>query len=219
MSQRSLAEEHLRVIRSLMEKATIYRTISAPAALIGGLLGVLGAAFLHFIFSTPRAADETSCWFLCTWLGVLALAAVSNTAFLHRAARHRGELFLSPGMRLALVAMAPGLLCAAFFTFIFGGGFALHWLPAIWMLCYGMALLATSHFAPRSILILGWCFLASGLTSVYLLVVAAAEGRGYLHGMSGSNILMGLTFGVYHLIYAACTWPRDSAEATTLAAD
>ena len=38
MPTRSEAEEHLRVIRSLMEKATIYRAISAPTALLGGVL-------------------------------------------------------------------------------------------------------------------------------------------------------------------------------------
>ena len=39
MNERTRAEEHLRVIRSLMERATIYRAISAPTALVGGLLG------------------------------------------------------------------------------------------------------------------------------------------------------------------------------------
>jgi hypothetical protein len=173
--------------------------------LIGGLLGILGAVFLHFIISSLSKEDEPTSWFLYTWLGVLALAALSNTTFLHRAARERGELFFSPGMRLALAAMAPGLLCAAFFTVIFGAGPGLHLLPAIWMLFYGMALLATSHFAPRSIVILGWCFLASGLGSVILI------GE---HGLIRSNLFMGLTFGLYHLVYAACTWPRRSAEAT-----
>ena len=41
------AEEHLRAIRLLMERATIYRAISAPTALVGGLLSVgLAAAML-----------------------------------------------------------------------------------------------------------------------------------------------------------------------------
>jgi hypothetical protein len=37
MSERSAAEEHLRVIRSLMERTTIDRAISAPTALVGWL--------------------------------------------------------------------------------------------------------------------------------------------------------------------------------------
>jgi len=37
------AEEHLRVIRSLMEKATIYRAVSAPTALAGAIARLSGA--------------------------------------------------------------------------------------------------------------------------------------------------------------------------------
>jgi hypothetical protein len=42
------AEEHLRVIRSLMEKATIYRAISAPTAFVGGLASLLFGGSLFF---------------------------------------------------------------------------------------------------------------------------------------------------------------------------
>ncbi len=38
------AEEHLRVIRSLMEKATIYRAVSAPTALAAGMAALIVAA-------------------------------------------------------------------------------------------------------------------------------------------------------------------------------
>ena len=38
MIDHSNAEEDLRVIRTLMERATIYRAISAPTALVAGLL-------------------------------------------------------------------------------------------------------------------------------------------------------------------------------------
>ena len=40
MDERQRAEEHLRVIRTLMERATIYRAISAPTALAGGLIAL-----------------------------------------------------------------------------------------------------------------------------------------------------------------------------------
>ncbi len=42
MATHSEAEEHLRVIRSLMERGTIYRAISAPVALAGGLCSIGG---------------------------------------------------------------------------------------------------------------------------------------------------------------------------------
>ena len=207
MSQRLQAEEHLRVIRSLMEKATIYRAISAPAALIGGLLAVIGATVLNFDPSPSR--------FLETWLVVLVLAALSNLAFLYRAARLRQERFFSPGMRLALVAMAPGLLSAAFLTIAFGRGSGVMWLPFFWMLCYALALLSTTHFAPRSIAILGWCFLSSALVLHFIPFPRWFGGDvGQSGFIKGCNHVMGVTFGLYHLIYAACTWPRKTQSAT-----
>ncbi|HEX8311606.1 MAG TPA: hypothetical protein VF614_09835, partial [Chthoniobacteraceae bacterium] len=214
MSQRLQAEEHLRVIRSLMEKATIYRAISAPAALIGGLLALLGAAALHFNVSSDRSFANLDSFFLLTWLMVLALAAMSNIAFLHRAARERRELFFSPGMRLALVAMAPGLVSAAFITIAIANRSGVISLPPIWMICYAMALLATSHFAPRSIAILGWCFLVSGLASAVTQPGFIGENGTYSGAIKSGNILMAATFGLYHLIYAACTWPRQTADTT-----
>ena len=45
MNEPARAEAHLRVIRSLMERATVYRAISTPTALVGCVLA-LGAATL-----------------------------------------------------------------------------------------------------------------------------------------------------------------------------
>jgi hypothetical protein len=46
MHERERAEEDLRVIRTLMERATIYRAISAPTALAGGVLAVTLTAII-----------------------------------------------------------------------------------------------------------------------------------------------------------------------------
>ena len=86
------------------------------------------------------------------------------------------------------------------------------------MLFYGVGLLATFHFAPRSITRLGWAFLAAGMGSFYLVLTEKVEAFVAPHatGMSGThlsaNILMAATFGLFHLIYAACTWTRRPAE-------
>jgi hypothetical protein len=45
MSTTEAALENLRIIRSLMEKAHIYRAVSAPAALTGGLLALAASAW------------------------------------------------------------------------------------------------------------------------------------------------------------------------------
>jgi hypothetical protein len=209
MPNRTDAEEHLRIIRSLMEKATIYRAISSPTALAGGFFALLGCVALRQLTPHPiRDANDFAVPFLCTWLVVLFLTLCANTFFLWRGSKLRQESFLSSGMRLALIAMLPGLLCALFFTVLFSQGRNVFWLPPIWMISYAVALLATKHFAPRSIMFLGWAFLLAGMVSYYLLFVWDFSWGGPNHLATGSNLLMGLTFGLFHLLYAVCTWPR-----------
>ncbi len=207
MPIREEAEENLRIIRSLMERATIYRAVSAEAALGGGLLALAGASVLIYIFDPGQSLSGYARAFTVVWGLVFLLAGLCNVGFLLRAARLRGEDFFSSGMKLALRAMAPGLLSGAFFAFLLGpfseGVFAL---PPFWMLCYGVALLATSHFAPRSLVVLGWCFLLAAFAGFYLQSSSA-------WGMPVSaSLLMGLTFGGFHLIYALSAWPRRKRE-------
>jgi hypothetical protein len=206
------AEEHLRIIRSLMEKATIYRAISAPTALVGGILASMGAViFGGRSFGgaeVPGSGWVGAGWFIVPWLGILFLTVMANTFFLWRGSRLRGEAFGSSGMRLALLAMLPGMLCGFCFTVIAWRANWVDWLPSVWMICYGVALLATKHFGPRSMMILGWSFLVVGLGSSWALV-SGEFGDGGLRGIwGGGNGLMGVTFGLFHVIYAGCTWGR-----------
>jgi hypothetical protein len=201
--ERSKAEEDLRVIRSLMERATVYRAISAPAALVAGLLSIFAAGA---IYRRPVHGRV----FAAVWLIVLALAVVTNAFFIWREARNDGRPFISSGMKLALRAITPNLLIAAavtvwFFTTGYKGA-AEQELVAVWIAFYGLALLSTGLFAPRSLVCLGWAFL---LTALVLLALRNVVGD---LPANLPNIAMGITFGLYHLIYAVSAWPRKRAD-------
>jgi len=206
MATRNTAEEHLRIIRSLMEKATIYRAISAPTALVGGCAGILAAAFFHFSWRPGDYRQAESHLFLGCWLSALAIAAVGNIHFLRADAQRRGEKFVSAGMRAALWALWPSYLVAATITILCRN--SAEFLPVWWMLLYGLGLLGTQHFAPRSITLLGWAFLIAGL----LAMIGSHWAETYVGREDGillaGNLLMGLTFGGFHLIYAVCAWSR-----------
>jgi hypothetical protein len=210
MPTRSDAEEHLRIIRSLMEKATIYRAISAPTALAGGVCTAVFGTWLHFYWRSlppPTVLDgEGSDWlFIRGWLGVLAVTCAANIWVLWRDARRRGEPFVSAGMKQALKCLVPPMLVGGFVTFLFGE--RPFYLPFVWMIFYGLALLATTPFAPRSIPRLGWVFLLAGFVTFCL--------RGKAAVVTDPNLLMTATFGLFHLIYAACTWPRQAPASDT----
>lgn len=197
------ANEQLRVIRSLMERATVYRAISAPTALVGGILSIVASIILTRA-DMMSGADLNR--FIGGWLLVLVVTLVANTWFIHLKARREGGKIFSSGLRLAIRSALPVLLIAAALT-------TNAWrdddpvqelvLPIVWMCCYGLALLSTATFAPRSLIVLGWIFLASGLITGGILDLDPN------HRIPlWPSLLMGVSFGAYHLIYAACTWPR-----------
>lgn len=211
---RNEAEEHLRVIRSLMEKATIYRAISAPTALVGGLAASSVGGWLAW---TADHKTERPLTFFGAWMAVLFITICSNAFFLRRDAHRRGESFISPGMKMALCALFPPHLIAAIITLVifalrntlYAAGLMLF-LPYCWCIFYGLSLLAMSHFAPRSINRLGWAFLVTGLATTTNAFLGAREVFG--GGERLADIIMAVTFGGFHLIYAACTWPRSAAK-------
>ena len=206
MSEHSKAEEDLRVIRTLMERATTYRAISAPTALVGGMLSILSAAFIHLSASpgSPLGRAIGPREFAFIWIDVLVLTVIANVFFVWREASRSARPFISSGMKLALGAIVPNLIVPMIFTIWFLrigylGAVELE-LVVVWVVFYGLALLSTALFAPRSLVLLGWVCLLTGVTVPVL--ANAFEGL----DSDVPNLVMGLTFGLYHLIYALFAW-------------
>jgi hypothetical protein len=213
MNERANAEENLRVIRQLMERVTIYRAVAAPSALVAGLLSLFAAGAVYFNNEVRLVLGRTvrPREFAVLWVVVLILAAIANAYFLWREAERDGRPFVSSGMKLALRAIAPNLLIPAAFTVWF---FQTGYLGAqelqlvtVWVAFYGLGLLATGLFAPRSLSALGWAFLLTALATPVL--------SDWIDRLTDDapDTIMGLTFGVYHLIYAAATWSSSSRAA------
>jgi hypothetical protein len=211
MTDSEFAHEQLRVIRSLMERATLYRAISAPTALVGGLLSLGGFATAYYA-KHHRQHALSSEEFLIVWLVILALTGLTNLVFLWRGSVHRQEPFFSAGMRCALTSLAPALIAAGMLTFLIHHPIQL---AVAWLTLYGMALLATQQFAPRSLVFLGAAFFVTGLgllpTWRHFFV---PPGHGEPSALVVSGILAA-TFGGYHLAYAAAVWAfgEERAEA------
>ena len=217
MSQTQAAIEHLRVIRSLMEKAHIYRAVSAPAALLGGVLA-LGATLWPVVHAAQTHGDAafSNASFLIIWHGILAACTVLNVALLAREAARRGQSLVSDGMKMALRAVSPPLIVGG----VLAGGLVI-WLQnltlaaLIWVLCYGLALLATASFSPKSITRLGWAFVIAGLV-LFLVWAANGEVRDLRTDLGPASLVMGLTFGLLHVVYAIAVFvsrPRGEKEA------
>jgi hypothetical protein len=210
-SLQGTALEHLRVIRTLMERAHIYRSVSAPAALIGGTLALV-VAVVGFKLNMFTRDGETasnafrSREFLFAWLGVLAVSGVANLLLLMREAGEKGQPAITDGLRMALRAIVPPLLTGGVL------GVCLIWFnedvelaALVWILCYGLALQATVSFAPPGIIRLARAFLIAG--QVLTVVWFWNGGLGmFQRDEAPASLFMGATFGLFHVVYGIAVY-------------
>lgn len=193
-----------------MERASLYRAVSAPAALMGGALS-LGAA----LFGWFRPAAE-SLTFLAVWTAVLFLTTVINLFLLTREAGGKGQPLITDGLRMALRALVPPLLTGG----VLGVGLIFDNLRTAgaltWILCYGLALQATVGFAPRSIIRLARAFLIAGQIMA-IFYFAGGHLASLLDDRELASLLLGLTFGLFHLAYgiAVCCSRTTTADPAT----
>src|SRR5262245_57136095 len=130
------AERNLVLIRSMMERATVWTGLPAYACFGAAACALAGCGYTAMRgvdFDMLKAASEL----LELWILVAGVAAVQVVAFTVMAARRRGEPAMSRLTWSILFAMAPGLFTGGVMTFVAS---CREW-PGLWMLCYGTALL------------------------------------------------------------------------------
>ncbi len=219
MTTQQTALEHLRVIRSLLEKAQVYRAVSAPAALCGGLMALGAAGYTFKIAQLDFSGRVEPMQFLAMWLVILAVSSVLNVLLLYRESAGRGQSFFSEGMRMAVRAFAPPMLVGGVL------GICLIWYhddvklaSLVWILCYGLALVAMKHFSPRSLTRLGRAFLVVG--TLLTLWYFKRGGLGFMQNDEApASLFLGLTFGLLHVLYAIAVFVRKPREAAIASDD
>jgi len=195
------ALEHLKVIRGMMEKATIYRALSAPAAIFGGFLAMLIG--YYFFVQDQKEIYLSGYKFFWTWVIALVVGDSFNGFLLFRRAKIEGINFFSSGLKHTCFACAPAAIAGGIISYEVVEQ-EVELCALVWVLCYGVSILAMGGAAPRSLRRLGWAFLVSGCV-IFLVWMkygpAFSPGLG-IHGPVGAaGIIMMLTFGLLHLIY------------------
>ena len=194
------AAEHLQVIRTLMERAAVYRRALAPVMLFNGVLGCT-AALLGWGLTIDSAKG-----FVFLWAGVAVVAIGGSLGLVRRQALKAGEAFWSPPTRRVTLAMLPAVVAGLILSGAVMGNFpsipselgsviATLWLPLAWVVLYGSGFHAAGFFMPRGMRLFGWAFVLGGCAGATLALPGVSWRVAWAHG------LMGFFFGLLHLAY------------------
>jgi len=205
------ASDHLQVIRTLMERAAVYRRALAPVMIYNGCLGLASAGgALALQITSPRT-------FILFWAGVAAAGLAGSFLLVRRQAMKDNEPFWSPPTRRVSEAMLPpvfagfALSLVVLFNdqervFAASPPMALWWLPSAWVILYGCAFHAAGFFMPRGMKLFGWIFILGGCAMFWL-------GSSRNMPPECGHGIMGLFFGVLHLAYGVYLYFTESRRA------
>lgn len=192
MEQNSAAE-NLHVIRTLMERAALYRRTLAPIMFFVGTVGVVACAG-----GLGLKIEETRT-FALWWLGAAAVAVAGAYLIARLQALKDREPFWSPPTRRVTQAIVPPLmagLCLSAPVLLLNPE-DMRWLfifPNA--LFYGCAVHAAGFFMPRGMKLFGWLIIVSAGLTWPLLPVFQTDPNPQC-----DHLLMGCLFGVLHLAY------------------
>ena len=194
------AAEHLQVIRTLMERSSVYRRALAPVMTFNGIIGTAAAvAGLALKIEAPRP-------FILFWAGVAVAALAGSFVLVRRQALKDSEPFWSPPTRRVTQAFLPPLVAGSLISGIIlmrsgpspsegMSALAMLWLPLGWLVLYGCAMNAAGFFMTRGIKLFGWAFILAGCALFAVDLPNGEQQRFVAHG------IMGIFFGVLHLAY------------------
>lgn len=180
--------EALGVIRRTMERATSFTAVPGWGNVLIGLTA-LGAAAVAVPVSRPGA------W-LALWLGEAALAlALGLGAMTLKARAAGGRLIDGPGRRF-LLRLAPSIVAGALVTAALWRADLLEPLPGLWLVFYGLGLVAGGTQAVPVVPVMGSAFVALGTGALF---APSAWGDAFMAaGFGGLSILFGALIALRH---------------------
>ncbi len=176
------AEADLRWIRTAIERAGAFTSISGWGEVAVGLTALLAAAI------APR--DVGSDRWVALWLGeALVAAAISVWSAALKAQRLGVPLFGAPGQRFTLAFATPAA-AGAVLTAALVRGHAFAFLPGTWLLLYGAAIAGGGAFSVPAVPAMGACFMVVGTAALFT-------------PTGWANAWLALGFGLVHVGFGA----------------
>ena len=177
------ADEHLRVIRSAMERAGSFTAVPGWGGVMMGVTA-LAAAWIASRAVTPQA------W-LSTWLAAAVLAFLIGCLAIRRKAIRSGTPLFGGSARRFATTLAPPMAAGAIATVALAGRGEIGILPGLWLLLYGAAVMTGGAASVRAVPMLGLTLMTFGAAAL-----AAPPGWGNLFLAAGFGGLQ-IGFGLY----------------------
>lgn len=181
------AADNLRFIREAMERAGSFTAVPGWGTVGMGAVALVAAAVAP---GRPSLAE----W-IGVWVAAAVLAsAIGGTAMVRKARAAEVPLLSGPGRRFGL-SLAPALVAGACLTVALLD-VAPSLLPGVWLLLYGVGLVAAGLFSIRAVPMMGLAFMALGVAALFL---PAVPGDGWLAaGFGGLHVGFGLYIARRH---------------------
>lgn len=170
-----------------MERAGSFTAVPG----LGGILMGLTACGAAIVASQQKSQHV---W-LAVWVLEMAVAlTIGVVATLWKARLTRTSIFTDPGRKF-LAGFAPSILCGALLTPpLFDAGL-LGVLAGVWLLLYGVAVIAGGAFSVKAVPAMGCGFLVLGAAALY----APASLR---------DVMLAAGFGGLHIVFGSWIWRR-----------
>jgi hypothetical protein len=173
------AMDNLKYIRQTLERAGSFTAVPGKGGVLMGVVAVLAA---RFAARQPSAAGWLAVW---TVAAIIAMAIGILGAAL-KSRRFHVPLFSGPGRKF-IAGFAPALVAGAVLTAVFYRAGISGFLPGVWLLLYGAAVLSGGSASVRIVPVMGACFMFVGTVALLL--------------PGWNDVLLPVGFGGLHLIF------------------
>jgi hypothetical protein len=180
------AMDNLKYIRQTLERAGSFTAVPGKEGVLMGIVAITASRI------AARQAGAGG------WLAVWTIAAVVAMAIgiegtVMKSRRFKMPLFSGPGRKF-IAGFAPAILAGAVLTAVLYRAGVSGFLPGVWLLLYGAAVLAGGSASVRVVPMMGACFMFVGTVALLL--------------PGWNDLLLPVGFGGLHLIFGTVIWTK-----------
>jgi hypothetical protein len=173
------AMDNLKYIRQTLERAGSFTAVPGKGGMLMGVVALLAA---RLAAGQPSAGGWLAIW---TGAAIMALAiGIAGAALKSR--RFQMPLFSGPGRKF-IAGFTPAIVAGAVMTAVFYRAGISGFLPGVWLLLYGAAVLAGGSASVRIVPVMGACFMFVGTVARLL--------------PGWNDLMLPVGFGGLHLIF------------------